>query len=117
MTDKQPIAVIEGTEPRIYLIRGHKVMLDEDLAALYELDTDALNHVVTRNIECFPEDLMFQLNPDEFADLKSRFAISRRAVPFAFTGQGLALLSSVLHDEREIHENRGLCSPSCNCRR
>lgn len=74
-------------------------MLDEDLAALYELEADALKLAVARNIERFPEGLMFKLNPDEFADLKLRFAVSGQAAPYVFTGHGLALLSSVLFDE------------------
>ena len=117
MTDKQPMAAMEGIQPRMFIIRGHKVMLDEDLATLYELETDALNLAVKRNIESFPEEVMFQLSPDEFAGLKSRFTISSTATPYAFTGQGLALLSSILFDERAIHDNQELCAPTCSCRR
>lgn len=117
MTDRQEIAAMEGGGPRIFFIRGHKVMLDEDLAPLYEIKTEALNLVVARNIECFPEDLMFQLNSDEFADLKSRIAVSGRAAPYVFTGQGLALLSSVLLDVRENRKNQESCAPTCSCRR
>lgn len=117
MTDKQPIAAMEGGGPRIFLVRGQKVMLDEDLAALYKIETKALNLAVERNIECFPEDCMFQLHPDEFTDLKSRFALSDREAPYVFTGQGLALLSSVLLDEQENKANQESCAPTCSCRR
>lgn len=116
MIEKQEIVAVEDGGSRIFLIRGHKVMLDEDLAALYELETEALNLVVANNIEFFTEDLMFQLNPNEFADLKSRFAISNREAPNVFTGQGLALLSSILFDERESNDDHDSCAPSCSCR-
>ena len=117
MTDMQPITMMEGSEPRIFHIRGQKVMLDQDLAALYMLETDALNLAVARNIECFPEDIMFQLNPDEFADLKARFAVLGQVAPNVFTGQGLALLSSVLLEEHEARGSRESCTPACSCRR
>ena len=114
MTDKQLVDIMEG-EQRIFLIRGHKVMLDVDLAALYELKIEALNHLVSRNIECFPEDFMFKLNAEEISDLKSRFSISGSTKPYVFTGQGLALLSSVLYAERSAHFNQGSCAPTCSC--
>lgn len=117
MTERQEIAAVKGGGPRIFSIRGHKVMLDEDLAPLYEIKTEALNYVIARNIECFPEDFMFRLNADEFADLKSRSAISGRAAPYVFTGQGLALLSSILIDARENRKNQQSCAPACSCRR
>lgn len=117
MIEKQEIVAVESGGPRIFVIRGQKVMLDEDLATLYQVKTEALNLAVARNIERFPEDLVFQLNPDEFADFKSRFAISDREVPHVFTGQGLALLSSILLDEQEKKEKREACAPTCGCRR
>lgn len=115
MTEGQEFAAVEGG-PRIFHIRGHRVMLVEDLAALYSIETEALNLAVARNSECFPEDLMFRLSADEFAALKSRFAISDRAAPYVFTGPGLALLSSILIDERENHANQEACAPTCSCR-
>ena len=115
MTDKQTIAVTEGGGPRIFIIRGQKVMLDEDLAALYQLETGALNLAVTRNIESFTEGFAFQLNPDEFAGLKSQVVNSGREAPYVFTGQGLALLSSILFDEREDQDDHE-CAPTCSCR-
>lgn len=117
MIERQKFSVVEGSSPRIFFIRGHKVMLDEDLAPLYEIKTEALNYVIARNIECFPEDFMFQLTPEEFADLKSRSAISGREAPYVFTGKGLALLSSILIDVRENRRNQQSCAPACSCHR
>lgn len=117
MIEKQEIVAVESGGPRIFVIRGQKVMLDEDLATLYQVKTEALNLAVARNIERFPEDLVFELNPDEFADLKSRFTNSDREGAYVFTGQGLALLSSILLDEQEKKEKRESCAPTCGCRR
>ncbi|MCW3109638.1 MAG: DNA-binding protein [Segetibacter sp.] len=86
---------------KIYLIRGQKVMLDEDLAELYQVETKRLNEQVKRNIDRFPKDFMFQLSEKEFANLKSQFATSswggRRKPPFVFTEQGVSMLSGVLN--------------------
>lgn len=117
MTDKQTIAATAGGGPRILFVRGQKVMLDEDLAALYQLEIEALRLAVERNIECFTEDFAFQLNPDELISLKSQFANSGRDAPYVFTGQGLALLSSVLFDELESHDDQESCAPTCSCRK
>lgn len=117
MTEMQEIAAAEGGGPRIFIVRGHKVMLDEDLAALYRIEPEELNLAVARNIERFPQDFMFRLNDAELADLKSRFAISDREAPYVFTGHGLALLSSVLIDEQEKKEKREACAPTCSCRK
>lgn len=89
----------------IYLIRGHRVMLDADLAELYKVDTGQLNRAVRRNKERFPGDFMFQLSNQEFTDLKCQFGISRswggrRIPPYAFTEQGVAMLSSVLQSRK-----------------
>ena len=96
----------------IYEIRGHKVMLDSDLAKLYGAPTSRLNEAVKRNIQRFPDDFMFQLSEDEWKNfLRSQFAISkydrggRRYAPFAFTEQGVSMLSSVLNSERAIEVN------------
>ena len=84
-------------------------MLDRDLAVLYGVETKVLNLSVKRNIERFPEDFMFQLNEDEFKNLRSQFVTSssggRRYLPFAFTEQGIAMLSSVLNSEMAIQVN------------
>ena len=100
----------EVIETKIYLIRGQKVMLSMDLAKLYGVPTMRLNEQVKRNIKRFPEDFMFQLTGEEYEILKSQIAISRwggarRANPYAFTEQGVAMLSSVLNSERAIHVN------------
>jgi ORF6N domain len=94
----------------IFLIRGQRVMLSTHLAELYEVEPRVLIQAVKRNIERFPEDFMFQLTTAEFADLKSQIVISswgglRRAIPYAFTEQGVAMLSSVLNSERAIEVN------------
>jgi hypothetical protein len=94
---------------KIYLIRNRKVMLDEDLAELYNVETRRLNEQVKRNKARFPMDFMFQLTQEEFENLKSQFATSswgdRRKLPYAFTEQGVAMLSGVLHSERAIKVN------------
>ena len=100
----------ERIESRIFMLRGHKVMLSPDLAGLYEVETRALVQAVKRNIERFPADFMFQLNAREFEHLKSQFVISswgglRRAAPYAFTEQGVAMLSSVLRSKRAVLVN------------
>ena len=103
-----PVALVER---RIYLIRGEKVMIDNDLAKLYDVPTHRLNEAVKRNRNRFPSDFMFQLNKKEAASLISQFAISksrrggRRTLPYAFTEQGVAMLSSVLRSERAIQVN------------
>ncbi|MFN7424184.1 MAG: ORF6N domain-containing protein, partial [Chitinophagales bacterium] len=84
-------------------------MLDFDLSELYEIETRVLNQAVKRNINRFPQDFMFQLNEIEFTNLKSQFVTSRwggtRKLPFAFTEQGVAMLSSVLHSSKAIEVN------------
>jgi hypothetical protein len=93
------IVTREVLESKILLIRGHKVMLDRDLAALYGVETRVLNHAVRRNMRRFPDDFMFSLNRNEIMNL-SRSVISSRMkhAPnvFAFTEHGIAMLSSVL---------------------
>lgn len=94
----------------IYTFRGKAVMLDRDLATLYCVATRVLNQAVRRNIERFPEDFMFQLTQEEFNNLRSRFVTStthggRRYLPFVFTEQGVAMLSSVLKSETAIKMN------------
>jgi hypothetical protein len=94
---------------RIYMIRGQKVMLDEDLAELYQVPTGRLNEQVKRNIDRFPVDFMFQLTEDEFKNLKSQNATSswggRRKLPSAFTEHGVLMLSSVLNSSIAIGVN------------
>ncbi|MBU6414869.1 ORF6N domain-containing protein [Patescibacteria group bacterium] len=94
---------------RIFLIRGKKVMLDQDLAELYKVGTKVLNLAVKRNIARFPQDFMFQLTKREFGNLRSQIETSRwggrRYPPYAFTEQGVAMLSSVLNSDRAIQVN------------
>jgi hypothetical protein len=94
---------------KIYLIRGQKVMLDQDLAILYHVETKRLKEQVNRNKERFPEDFMFQLTKDEHEILRSQFATSSwggtRYIPMAFTEQGVAMLSSVLNSPTAISVN------------
>jgi len=99
----------EIIENKIFLIRGKKVMFDRDLAMLYGVKTFVLNQAVKRNIKRFPEDFMFQLTKEELENLKSHFVISSwggvRKMPFAFTEQGVAMLSSVLKNDQAIRVN------------
>ena len=101
-----PVSRIENA---IFLIRDNKVMLDQDLAAMYGVETRVLVQAVKRNLDRFPEDFMFQLSKDEFANLKSQIVISswggRRTRPYAFTEQGVAMLASVLRSKRAILVN------------
>ena len=96
-------------QSKIYEIRGQKVMLDFDLAEMYEVETRVLNQAVKRNIRRFPDDFMFQLTVSEWDTLKSQFVISRwggtRKLPFAFTEGGLAMLSGVLNSDIAIQVN------------
>ncbi len=102
---------VELIERRIYLIRGHKVMLDRDLADLYQVTTKVLNQAVKRNPGRFPMDFMFELIGAEAEFLRSQFVTSnkarggRRYLPYAFTEQGVAMLSSVLRSERAVQVN------------
>ena len=94
---------------KIYHIRGQKVMLDADLAELYQVDTKRLNEQVKRNLKRFPEDFMFQPTTIEFSNLKSQIATSswggKRKLPFVFTEQGVAMLSGILNSDRAISVN------------
>jgi phage regulator Rha-like protein len=108
---KESIIPRELVEQRIYLIRGQKVMLDFHLAKLYNIPNKRLKEQVRRNIKRFPEDFMFELTKDEYDRLRSQIATSKtgrggmRYTPFAFTEQGVAMLSSVLNSERAIQVN------------
>ena len=96
---------------KIYLIRGHKVMLDRDLAELYGVETKRLKEAVRRNIDRFPEDFLFEMSSGELEDWRTQFATSNsekmglRRPPFCFTEQGVAMLSSVLNSETAIRVN------------
>jgi len=101
---------VDQIESIIFLIRGQKVMLSPHLAELYSIEPRVLVQAVKRNIDRFPGDFMFQLSNDEFANLKSQIVTSswggpRRAKPYAFTEQGVAMLSSVLRSKRAVQVN------------
>jgi phage regulator Rha-like protein len=107
MKEIMPIEIIER---KIFLIRGHKVLLDSDLAELYNVEVKQLKRQVRRNITRFPEDFMFELQKDEYDSLRSHFGALKRGehvkyLPYAFTEQGVAMLSSVLNSQRAIEVN------------
>jgi phage regulator Rha-like protein len=116
--------IIQSIQNRIYEIRGERVMIDKDLAALYETETKALNLAVKRNIKRFPKDFMFQLSKEEVEDLRFQFETSEkddqplrlqtetskgrggtRYLPYAFTEQGVAMLSGILNSDKAINMN------------
>jgi len=109
MTSK--LIPIERIETKIFLLRGQKVMLDRDLAALYGVPTKVLKRAVRRNITRFPDDFMFVLDGEEFTNWRRQFGTSNsdrlglRYAPMAFTEHGIAMLSSVLNSERAIQVN------------
>lgn len=113
MPDKKPVLlpgqIIEGIEGRIYSLRGQRVMLSHDLAALYQVETRTLMQAVQRNVERFPDDFAFKLTNQEVANLKSQTVISSwggsRKAPHAFTEQGVAMLSSALRSSRAVGVN------------
>ena len=98
---------LQEIQNRIHELRGQKVMLDFDLAELYLVETRVLKQAVRRNLERFPKDFMFQLTKKELENLRSQFVISKhggiRYMPFAFTEQGVAMLSSVLRSKKAIN--------------
>ena len=106
---ERAVIPIERITRAILLTRGQKVMLDSDLAQLYRVETKVLNRAVKRNIARFPGDFMFQLTTEEAERLRCQFGTSkrggRRYIPHAFTEQGVAMLSSVLHSERAVRVN------------
>jgi hypothetical protein len=110
MVRRASLIPAERIERAILLIRGQKVMLDEDLARLYVVKTKALNQAVKRNMERFPNDFAFQLTKEEWKTLRSQFVTSndrggRRYPPYVFTEQGVAMLSSVLRSRRAVLVN------------
>lgn len=112
MASNQGLVPAARIESAILVIRGHRAMLDADLAELYGVETRALVQAVRRNIERFPEDFLFHLTAEEVEGLRSRSVISnpegrggRRYLPYAFTEQGVAMLSSVLRSPRAVQVN------------
>ncbi len=117
---KESLIPVERIEKRIFFLRGDKVMLSTDLAELYEVEPRVLVQAVKRNRDRFPEDFMFQLSRREFERLKSQIVISsvgglRRAAPYAFTEQGVAMLSSVLRSKRAVASMSRSCEPLLGC--
>ncbi|MBP6504215.1 MAG: ORF6N domain-containing protein [Rhodoferax sp.] len=108
-----PLAALPGQQSLaqlVHLVRGEKVLLDADLSMLYGVETGALNRAVKRNVDRFPADFMFQLSAPEWESLRCQIGISsahggRRGTPYAFTEQGVAMLSSVLHSQRAVQVN------------
>ncbi len=111
MASNPTVIPTERIERSILLVRGHKVLLDSGLADLYGVETRVLVQAVRRNRNRFPDDFMFQLTKEEFADLKSQSVMSssgwggRRYPPYAFTEQGVAMLSSVLRSQQAVQVN------------
>ncbi|MCK4388755.1 MAG: ORF6N domain-containing protein [Desulfobacterales bacterium] len=110
MVDENAVIPVERIENIILFIRGQKVLLDKDLADLYGVETRSLVQAIKRNMERFPSDFMFQLTQDEFDSLRSQIVISkgrggRRYLPYAFTEQRVAMLSSTLRSKRAIQVN------------
>ncbi|MFL6228759.1 MAG: ORF6N domain-containing protein [Pyrinomonadaceae bacterium] len=122
---RQQLVPVAAIERRIYLIRGEKVLLDADLAALYEVETKMLNRAVRRNIDRFPEDFMFQLTNEEMESLRCQIGTlkptgrgrHRKYLPYAFTEQGVAMLSSVLRSRRAVEVNIAIMRAFVNLRR
>jgi hypothetical protein len=109
--EKNTSIPVETLMSKIYFIRGVKVMLDKDLAELYDIETKRLKEQVRRNIERFPEDFMFEMTKQELEDWRSQFATSNKEVmglrvaPFVFTEHGVLMLSSILNSQRAIKVN------------
>jgi RNase P protein component len=117
------IVSVELIEHKIYLIRDQRVMLDRDLALLYDVETKKLKQAVKRNIDRFPDDFMFELSNEEFENWRSQFVTSNsdkmglRWNPFVFTEQGVAMLSSVLKSKRAISVNIQIMRAFVNLRK
>ncbi len=111
MTPTPPAVALDTIQGQILIVRGHKVLLDSDLAALYGVATKVLLQAVKRHAARFPTDFMFRLSTDEFTTLRSQAVTSnegrggRRYAPYVFTEQGVAMLSSVLNSSRAIAVN------------
>ena len=110
--DDQSLLSEETISNKIYFIRNQKVMLDRDLAILYEVENRVLNQAVKRNLSRFPEDFMFQLTENEYNSLRSQIVILKKGrgehqkyLPFAFTEHGILMLSSVLKSDKAIQTN------------
>ena len=111
----ESLVPVEVIEKKILLIRGQKVMLDADLAELYGVETKALKRSVKRNIDRFPEDFLIQITSEDFESLRYHFGTSKRGgvryLPYAFTENGVAMLSSILNSKRAIQVNIQIMRP------
>ena len=122
-SDETILITLDLVERKIYIVRDQKVMLDSDLASLYGVETKVLNQAVKRNFSRFPEDFMFQLTVEEFSSLRSQIVTSKvgrggkRYMPYAFTEQGVAMLSSVLNSERAVQVNIAIMRTFVNMRK
>jgi hypothetical protein len=109
MAEDKSVLPVERIERAILVLRGQKVILDEDIAALYGVETKTLIRAMKRNIERFPIDFMFQLTPEDVENLRYQIGTSswggRRYLPYAFAEQGVAMLSSVLRSDRAVRVN------------
>jgi hypothetical protein len=110
VTNETALVPAERIETMIHILRGEKVILDAEIAALYGVETKILIKAMKRNLNRFPEDFMFQLSPEETSNLRFQIGTSsswggRRYLPYAFTEQGVAMLSSVLRSERAAQVN------------
>ena len=116
---------IEVIQKRICIIRGKQVILDNDIAYLYDVETKRVNEAVKRNIKRFPEEFCFQLTEEEYNSLRSQFATlknygrgqHRKYLPYAFTEQGVAMLSAVLHSEKAIRTSINIMNAFVEMRR
>ena len=122
-TDRRLVS-IEQIGGAVRIVRGHKVILDATLAALYEVEVRILNQAVSRNMGRFPDDFMFRLTVEEATSLRSQIVIldggrgrHRKYLPLAFTEQGVAMLSSVLRSRRAVQVNIEIMRASCVCGR
>ena len=121
------IEIVQPTiEKLIYMIRDKQVMVDSDLAMLYQVETGALNRAVKRNIRRFPEDFRFQITAEEYENLKCQSGISslnengyggRRTLPYVFTEQGISMLASVLHSDVAVNVSIGIMRAFVEMRR
>ncbi len=121
--DETALVTLDLVERKIYNVRQQKVMLDSDLAKLYGVETKMFNRAVKRNLERFPEDFRFQLTKEEYESLRFQIGTSnkgrggRRYMPYVFTEQGVAMLSSVLNSERAVQVNIAIMRTFVNMRK
>ena len=116
MAEQQLVSVAELVESKIFTVRGQQVMLGMHLAEMYEVEPEVLDRAVERNIECFPAESVSRLNAAELAGLEVQAGLSSQAAPYVFTGPGMAMLASLLLDEKAMSGDQDACAPTCGCR-